>query len=282
MFAALTKCIAALTLILLIIGPKHAHAAVLCPGPVCISEIRIDQPGADTDEYFEVSEVQGQEVDLSVYTYLVVGDGAAAAGSCVIEAVIALDGLVIAPNASLVVAESTFGLGTPSVVKNLNFENSDNVTHMLVRGFSGSLGQDLDSDDDGQFDELPWELLIDRIALVEAVALRLNTELSYGPPSIGPDNGQVPSHVLQCDSGWQLGDPDTTSGSDTPGGLPPECALNPASPTAIQLTHFQSASRRGWQLTQISVLAMLTIWLVWIWRAQWKIRRPARRARRWQ
>ncbi len=31
----------------------------------------------------------------------------------------------------------------------LNFENSDNVTHLLVTGFTGTNGDDLDTDDDG-------------------------------------------------------------------------------------------------------------------------------------
>ncbi|MDX1741879.1 MAG: hypothetical protein R3178_11320, partial [Rhodothermales bacterium] len=58
---------------------------------VRISEIRIDQPGTDVDEYIELSGPAG--ADLSAYSLIVIGDGAG--GSGVVEAAVALEGLEI-------------------------------------------------------------------------------------------------------------------------------------------------------------------------------------------
>lgn len=59
--------------------------------PITINEIRIDQPGADNDEYFELFG-DPMAPSLDGLTYIVIGDGAIAAGSGVIEAVIDLTG----------------------------------------------------------------------------------------------------------------------------------------------------------------------------------------------
>ena len=37
---------------------------------------------------------------------------------------------------------------TPDVLTNINLENNDNVTHMLVASFTGSVGDELDTNDD--------------------------------------------------------------------------------------------------------------------------------------
>lgn len=74
---------------------------------VQISEIRIDQPSADDDEYVELTGAPGE--DLSRMTYLVIGDGVG--GSGVVENVTNLTSSVNA-NGFYVVAESTFTLGS--------------------------------------------------------------------------------------------------------------------------------------------------------------------------
>ncbi len=50
----------------------------------------------------------------------------------VIEAVVDLASQSIPAGGYFVAAESTFTLGTADLTTNLNFENSDNVTHLLV------------------------------------------------------------------------------------------------------------------------------------------------------
>lgn len=182
---------------------------------VQISEIRIDQPGGDDDEYFELSGDPG--ASLAGLTYLVIGDGAFADGSGVLEAVIDLSGNSLDSNGFFVVAESTFTLGTANLNTTVQFENSDNVTHLLVRDFSGANGDDLDTDDDGVLDSQPWSEIVDLIALVEEANPPSSTEFHYGPPQIGPDGSFVPGHVFRCDEGWVIGEFDPGAGDDTPG-----------------------------------------------------------------
>jgi len=181
------------------------------PPEVLISEIRIDQDGTDNDEFFELVGPAGASLDG--LTYLVIGDGTD--GSGVIENVTDLGGAAIPASGYFVAAESTFTLGTADLVTNLNFENSDNVTHLLVQGFTGSNGDDLDSDDDGVLDVEPWAALIDLIALVEEENPPVSTEFHYGPPTVGPDGSYVPGYVFRCEDGFRIGP--FTVGGETPG-----------------------------------------------------------------
>lgn len=187
-------------------------SAVENPATV-INEIRIDQPNADNDEYFELFGTPGASLDG--LTYLVIGDGTG--GSGVIEAVVNLSGNTIPSSGYFVAAESTFTLGTANLVASINFENNDNITHLLVSGFTGANGDDLDTNDDGVLDSTPWVEELDRIALVEEVNPPVNTEYHYGPPSVGPDGTLVPGHALRCANGWLIGQFDPANGNDTPG-----------------------------------------------------------------
>jgi hypothetical protein len=80
----------------------------------------------------------------------VIGDGSGGSGT--VEAIVSLDGKVIGANGFFLAAESSFSLGTANLTTSLNFENSENVTHLLVSNFTGANGDDLDTDDDGLLD----------------------------------------------------------------------------------------------------------------------------------
>ena len=180
---------------------------------VSINEIRIDQPSTDNDEYFELAGPAA--TDLSALTYLVIGDGSGGTGgSGVIEAVVSLSGSSVTASGFFVAAESTFTLGTADLTTSINFENSDNVTHLLVRDFTGSNGQDLDTDDDGALDSSPWLELVDCIGLVETVG---SGELIYCADTVGPDGAFVPGHVIDCPGGFKIGAFSPAGGNDTPG-----------------------------------------------------------------
>ncbi len=177
---------------------------------VAISEIRIDQPGTDNDEYFELAGDAGASLDG--LTYLVIGDGPG--GSGVIEAVVDLTGQSVGSGGFFVAAESTFSLGTPDLTTDLNFENSDNVTHLLVRDFTGNIDDDLDTNDDGILDVVPWSEQVDCVALVETPG---SGDQIYCSTQVGPDGAFVPGHVYLCEDGWRIGAFDV-SAEDTPGG----------------------------------------------------------------
>ena len=197
--------------------PGAANQCVAPPPPmpdVTINELRIDQPGTDNDEYFELYGPDGTSLDG--LTYLVIGDGASSGDSGVIESVTDLSGQVIPASGYFVATEDSFTLALADLVTSLNFENTDNVTHLLVYGFYGSNGDDLDTDDDGTLDSTPWEVELDRIALVKEENPPSETEYHYGPPSVGPDGSFVPGHAFVCDETWVIGD-FVLGVDDTPG-----------------------------------------------------------------
>ncbi len=182
------------------------------PEGLVISEIRIDNAGADTDEYFELKGPAGAE--LSGLTYIVIGDGSG--GSGVVESITNLTGSFDGTGIYLV-AEESFTLAPDDVdqVASLGFENSDNVTHMVVANYYGGY-DDLDADDDGVLDNTPWLELADSISLVETPD---SGDLYYGAVAIGPtEDGFVPGQAHRCspDETWTIGEFDLGV-TDTPG-----------------------------------------------------------------
>lgn len=177
---------------------------------VSINEIRIDQFGADDDEYFELQGSAGEMLDNLVY--LVIGDSGGGM-SGVIEAVISLDGRMIPPNGFFLATESSFGAaGTafegivPDMTTSLNFENSDNVTHLLVNSFDGFNGDDLDLDDNGTLEIQPWDSVLDAVGLVESPDMsNSGSEWFYGShlngQDLGPQGQFAPGHVYRSNNG---------------------------------------------------------------------------------
>ncbi len=195
-------------------------------GVVAFSEIRIDQTSTDTDEWVEL--VGAPETSLNDVTLIVIGDGSSTLLSGVIEAVVSLAGKSIPADGHFSMSESTFTQGIAAIdyvipgTNPLNFENSDNVTFMLVRNFTGADAQDLDSDDNGVFNAVvPWTEVIDTIALIKTTTVPpTGTEWYYGPNTIGPDTTFVPGHIWRCeDTGcWNIGRFDIlVDPTDTPG-----------------------------------------------------------------
>lgn len=199
------------------------------PPNVRINEIRIEQDGTDTDEFFELVGTPGTSLDG--LTYLVIGDGLG--GSGVIEAVVNLTGNSIPGDGFFLAVEDTFSIGgglasadLNTGTGGLNFEDADNVTHLLVQGFAGANGQDLDTNDDGVLDVTPWIAVIDSIALIRSDNPPVGTEYHYGPPTVGPDAGAVPGLAYRCpdETGtWVIGAISPTGLADTPGG-PNNCS----------------------------------------------------------
>lgn len=202
---------------------EDADCVIVAP-TIRINEIRIDESGsADPNEYFEIVGPPG--ASLAGYTFITIGDSTAL-NSGVIEVVVDLGSLVIPSDAHLLVAESTMALvdvSTIDLVTSLNLENGDNVTHMLVTGFSGSLAQDFDANNDCVLDTLPWTEIIDRVAMIREQNPPSATECHYGTSpvdTIGPDGIVPPSHILRCPDGtgtWQIGPFDIGLLIDTPG-----------------------------------------------------------------
>jgi uncharacterized repeat protein (TIGR01451 family) len=199
---------------------------------VHINEIRIDQSGTDNDEYFELAGTPA--TSLTGLTYLVIGDGTASDGT--IEAVIPLTDSVIPSDGYFLAVEDTFTttLGTPDLVlapNAINFENSDNVTHMLVTGFTGNLYDDIDTDNDGIIDNVLWTSLDDCLALIETVG---TGDEVYCATQLGPDGTYVPGHAYRCSAGWQIGSFSPIGATDTAGTANPcvDVVVDKTGPTA--------------------------------------------------
>ena len=60
---------------------------------------------------------------------------------------------------------------------------------MVVSGFSGADGDDLDTDDDGVLDVTPWTAIVDCVALIETVG---SGDLVYCSETVGPDAPMCP------------------------------------------------------------------------------------------
>jgi uncharacterized protein len=141
---------------------------------VVINEFRVDHLGSDTDEFFELAGTPGESLDG--LTYIVIGDtspslGGGSVNTGAIEAVIPLTGLTIPADGIFLAVESIFAGSagaSADLVVNLNFENSDTMTHLLVSGFTGLEGDLIDSDRDGLLNPvLPWTSIIDGLTLEE-------------------------------------------------------------------------------------------------------------------
>ncbi len=194
---------------------------------IYISEIRIDQPGSDADEYFEIAGPAGASLDG--LSYIVVGDGSAAQGGGVIEVLVPLTGHTIPASGYFVVAESSFTLGKADLTASLNFENGDNVTHLLVRGLTAANATDLDTDDDCTLDLQPWESIVDGVTMMNVASGSEGSECPY-QPEVGPSNKAVPQHIYRCRTTmWMIGAPEITGGADTPGSSNP-CAHEACAP----------------------------------------------------
>lgn len=176
---------------------------------VVINEVRNNSNPFPDEEFCELSGPPG--LDLSNLTLLTIGDtfssGTTPPGG--IDDVTPITG-VIPASGYYVIAESSFGLGTPDQVESLNFEDSDNVTHLLVLNYTGPTSGDLDADDDGVFDEpVPWDAIVDSVALEAG-----GTDLLYSPNVVNPGFG-----AYRCGdtTGDFLSASESAGGTDTPG-----------------------------------------------------------------
>lgn len=194
-----------------------------------LSELRLDQPGTDVDEYVELSGPVG--ASLTGLTLVVIGDGTGGCG--VVEQAIDLSAFSIQ-------ADGFFALRFSSGVPLLagydatlagSFENSDNITFLLVTGSTAAAGNDLDIDNNGTLDLTPWSGIVDQVALNEGTVPNCTTEeFMYSPTQVGPDGSFVPGHIYRCGSAWYIGIFDPMTGVDTPGSGNTNCAV-PTTPS---------------------------------------------------
>ncbi len=187
---------------------------------IVINELRTDQHLIDVDEYVEIAGPPG--TDISDLTYIVLGDSGPPTFDGIIENVTPLPaGAVIPPDGYYLISENTLTLGggaaSADLVVSLNFENDDNVTHLLVRDFTGMNGDDLDTNDDGVLDSTPWSEIVDSISFVAELPVPGCDQDQFYSPNVILDDPFVPVAAGRC--------PDQTGdfflGSFALNGVPP-------------------------------------------------------------
>lgn len=134
------------------------------PADPKINEFSVSTTGTDV-EYIEF--FVDPEEDYSAFTLLEIeGDGVE---SGTVDEMIAL-GLTDASGLHLVnLAANAIENGT--------------LTLLLVKNFTGALGNDLDTDNDGVFDVTPWEAIVDAVAVFDSGV----SDKTYGLPVLGPN-----------------------------------------------------------------------------------------------
>jgi len=209
--------------------------AVPALAQVRLNEIRTDNPGTDTDEYFEIK--GPASTDLSGYTFIIIGDASSTPRCGSVEAVVnigSLSSYTIPADGYYAVNRDAGAMTGYDVtgVTALNMENTDNVTFLLVQGWSGTLNMDLDTNDDGTLDSTPWTTLVDCVAIKQStIAVDCTgaaaTEHVYCATVVDGIT-VVPMMIWRCeDTGaWMQGDNSLPpTGVDSPGSANQTCTL---------------------------------------------------------
>ncbi len=140
------------------------------PADPLLNEFVFNHVGTDTHEYVEV--VGDPNTDYSAFTIVgIEGDGT---GSGVVDNVITVG----TTNAEGYWVTDFFGDA---------FENGT-ITVLLVEGFSGATGVDLDADNNGVLDTTPWERIVDDFAVSDGGA----SDVTYSAVVLAPGFGGNP------------------------------------------------------------------------------------------
>ena len=151
-------------------------ASVNASADVAINEIVVSTTSTDR-EFLELLASPGESLnDLSV---LEVRSGGQ------IDTVISLSGATAGDNGYFLLAspeaESVLGVTADLGISNNTFTNTSQ-TYLLVSGFSGLSGVDIDANDDGVIDNAPWTAILDSVAVIDD-----DSPIIYGTNVLGPD-----------------------------------------------------------------------------------------------
>ena len=171
---------------------------------VRINEVYARMDGPDTVEFVELHGPPGQ--DLAGLTVLVI-EGQVSSNEGTIDRVWDLTGQTIPPDGLFVIGSAT----TPNVDWAAVTSIEDGTeTFLLVQGFTGASGNDVDADDDGVADATDTDIgtIIDSVGLAGPAAS--NGPTYYGAPARGPleGTGYFPAGVARKSDGTPANDTD--------------------------------------------------------------------------
>ncbi|GDX98291.1 hypothetical protein LBMAG48_06950 [Phycisphaerae bacterium] len=161
-------------------------------GSVIINEAMVNPPSPDADgtrEFFELKRVSDNGTLQNLWLVVIDGDNNTAGNSTatgVVDFALNLSNFSFGTNGLLLLRDSTLVLQpapapetnvvviTPDwqgctgsvTVGNIDIENGG-ATYLLVRNFTGSICQDLDTNNDGILDATPWTSVVDALGFID-------------------------------------------------------------------------------------------------------------------
>ena len=166
-------------------GAVNTGQSLQLPTPF-LNEILISNSGADA-EFFELVGAGGFE--LSSFDLIALDAAGAVALHIDLTGAIPADGFWTAASPT---AEATFGVTGDQAIADNTFSN-DSRTYLLVESFSGTVGDDLDTNDDGTLDSAPWTLLADALAVIGD-----DDPLVYAGEVVGPNDTFLAAGAFRC------------------------------------------------------------------------------------
>ncbi|GAB4456983.1 MAG: hypothetical protein OHK0029_15890 [Armatimonadaceae bacterium] len=233
-----------------------ALAATGANAQVRINELLINAPGTDNGQEFLELLSDTPNFSLNNIFFLSIdGDGGA---SGTIDQVVSLTAFSTGANNHFLLRDSNTVLN-PAPLPDTNvavqdfdpdLENGSN-TFALVLGFTGSVGDDLDTNGDGSLDSTPWTSVIDVVAWTDGGATDFVYNLGFAGANIFGGSGFTPDAYVVVDGDGYYMDvlgttpgPYTFAGTEntfpagatlttdtlTPGGLNPRFITSAAAP----------------------------------------------------
>lgn len=198
------------------------HTAAPGTSPVLINEANINPPGDDANfDYVELISTDIAARSMNGLTLVGIDTSAGGDGSGNVGGIVRvwdLDSLATGRNGLLLLGDGygsggpfdgakapLTGTGDPIGMNRDALASNDGIALLLVRGFSGHLGQDLDAGNDNVLDLTPWTDLVDSITF---------GDFGYGFPDLSqfgyrPDNlsrgGRPGDLVANDESRWYGG-----------------------------------------------------------------------------
>jgi hypothetical protein len=203
---------------------------------IFINELQVSTSGSDW-EFVELSGAPG--TPLSGLTLLSIEADANSSSAGRIDSIVSVTGAI--PDDGYWYAASTQGQNTYSSVcgapdstfSDNTFENSTTV-NILVDGFTGAVGDDIDADNDGVIDTVFWSEVIDAVAVQDSLS-----DYAYGFTALGPDGAYLPSGVLRMpDKGaWSTSFLNFSNPDGTPGASNVSGCETPPQPVVFAYVH---------------------------------------------
>ena len=189
-----------------------------------LNEIFVDAPGVDDNrEFIEIIAPPLQSL-TNVWLLEIEGSGA---NSGTVDNAQDLSGLQTGANGLLLLGEDYPTLGAPwdfdpattlGDLTNVPLENGS-ITFLLVEGFTGSTGDDLDADNDGVLDTEPWKIIWDGIGWLESTVDHVYTSAVIQQGGLPDAVTRIPGDFQAIDEqAWYSGEITGSGTSVTYGG----------------------------------------------------------------